>query len=407
MRSKIGVLLGVVALLTLQACAVPTQQNYRAAAPTDIRDQWDVRISKAELVFPHAEGHVVANKVKNALSQFAIPANVSFRPQPGPIPDRPEAPQLMPPTSAIPSPDYNCDNGFAVITRRPAPVQNAFAFIAEGHQVCLYNFKNGVKAYVLFYSVKKMESLTAGLFNGITRAIRGTDEERAQNQLMESIEDIRKEIPYLLVERIEIPGAPIQTPDAEAVAALVPPPRMEVAAGNGTGASALTAASGGASSAMQVMLDARKNLTAMGLEYHSQEQFLEAIQRKDAVAVQLFLAGGAIDLNAKNKKGQTPIELARAKGDETVLSLLEDHRSSQGQAGNPVDAASAAPQSRTAVSQGNPAPADLSRIPPEIRQKLEDQLNQANLSPRQKELARAQFLSQYLKLQQIAELSGR
>src|SRR5690606_41700115 len=125
--------------------------------------------------------------------------------------------------------------------------------------------------------------------------------------------------------------------------------------------------------------------------------------RKEVIAIQLFLAEVASDLNAKNKTGLRPIELTRAKGDETELSLLEDHRSSQGQAGNPVDAASAAPQSRTAVSQGIPAPADLSRIPPEIRQKLEDQLTQANLSPRQQELARPQVLSQYLKLQQLAE----
>lgn len=40
--------------------------------------------------------------------------------------------------------------------------------------------------------------------------------------------------------------------------------------------------------------DARKELTAMGLQYFSQEQFVAAIRRGDALAVDLFITGGGV-----------------------------------------------------------------------------------------------------------------
>jgi len=44
-------------------------------------------------------------------------------------------------------------------------------------------------------------------------------------------------------------------------------------------------------------LDARMQLTAMGLQYYNQEQFLAAIQRGDKLAVELFIAGSGVDIN--------------------------------------------------------------------------------------------------------------
>ena len=45
-------------------------------------------------------------------------------------------------------------------------------------------------------------------------------------------------------------------------------------------------------------LEARSQLTAMGLQYFNQEHFLAAQQRKDKLAIDLFIAGGDVDVNA-------------------------------------------------------------------------------------------------------------
>ena len=45
-------------------------------------------------------------------------------------------------------------------------------------------------------------------------------------------------------------------------------------------------------------LEARKHLTDMGLQYFSQEQFAAAIERGDKLAVELFIAGGCVSINA-------------------------------------------------------------------------------------------------------------
>ena len=45
-------------------------------------------------------------------------------------------------------------------------------------------------------------------------------------------------------------------------------------------------------------LEARKHLTDMGLQYFSQEQFVAAIERGDKLAVELFIAGGCVSINA-------------------------------------------------------------------------------------------------------------
>ena len=47
---------------------------------------------------------------------------------------------------------------------------------------------------------------------------------------------------------------------------------------------------------MTAMLEARTQLTAMGLQYFSQDQFIAAIDRGDQLAVKLFIAGGGVNL---------------------------------------------------------------------------------------------------------------
>jgi hypothetical protein len=69
-------------------------------------------------------------------------------------------------------------------------------------------------------------------------------------------------------------------------------------------------------------LQARKDLTAMGLRYHDPKEFLDAVKRDDALAVELFIAGRGVNLAAKDAQGQTALEIARARGNAPLAQLL-------------------------------------------------------------------------------------
>lgn len=81
-----------------------------------------------------------------------------------------------------------------------------------------------------------------------------------------------------------------QRPVAPVVAPPVTPPIVEPPAKPVAPAASTPAA--GAS--MTSMLEARTQLTAMGLQYFSQDQFIAAIDRGDELAVKLFIAGGGV-----------------------------------------------------------------------------------------------------------------
>lgn len=388
------VLISVSVLAALSGC-VTTQPARHQAAPADIRDQWDVRISKAELVFPDAGPTEVANGIKDALSQFAIPANLSYHPTPSSTPARPGAPELKRVSSAVPSPEYVCDGSYAEITKRPPPVQNAFAFISEGHQVCLYSFSNGVKAYVMYYSIKKLESLTSGLFNGITRAIRGSDEERAKGQLSENIDEIRVKLPNVLVERIEIPGMPVETPDLAAVAALIPP--AETALPSSASHAGVTAV--GAGHAGQSKVEARKSLNDMGLVYHSQAQFIEAIKRNDELAVELFINAGVVSVDAADKQGKTPRQHSKSA---KITALLEvKHPAAATAQATPADPPALKAAYATASS------VDYSKVPADFLADVDEEVAKMNISDEEKEMMRAKLAQQYLQMKRLADAVNR
>jgi hypothetical protein len=69
-------------------------------------------------------------------------------------------------------------------------------------------------------------------------------------------------------------------------------------------------------------LQARKDLTAMGLKYHDTNEFLEAVKRDDALAVALFIEGRGVNLGAKDAQGKSALEIARGRGNEPMAQLL-------------------------------------------------------------------------------------
>ncbi|HET7671567.1 MAG TPA: hypothetical protein VFK84_14250 [Burkholderiales bacterium] len=69
-------------------------------------------------------------------------------------------------------------------------------------------------------------------------------------------------------------------------------------------------------------VQARKDLTAMGLRYHDERDFLDAVKRNDELAVQLFIQGRGVNLDAKTWTGRSAQEIARDNGNHRIADLL-------------------------------------------------------------------------------------
>jgi outer membrane PBP1 activator LpoA protein len=82
-------------------------------------------------------------------------------------------------------------------------------------------------------------------------------------------------------------------------------------------------ARGGAAPAqVERALQARKDLHAMGLRYYDARQFLEAVKRDDALAVELYVLGAGVNLGARDADGKSALEIARAAGNARIVQLL-------------------------------------------------------------------------------------
>ena len=69
-------------------------------------------------------------------------------------------------------------------------------------------------------------------------------------------------------------------------------------------------------------LQARKDLTAMGLHYYDEGQFLDAVKRNDQLAVELYVAGRGVNLGARTWNGRNAVDIARDNGNSQLADLL-------------------------------------------------------------------------------------
>jgi len=69
-------------------------------------------------------------------------------------------------------------------------------------------------------------------------------------------------------------------------------------------------------------LQARKDLTAMGLRYFDEKQFLDAVKRDDALAVELYIAGRGVNLSGRDAQGRNALDIAHANGNTALAELL-------------------------------------------------------------------------------------
>jgi len=304
-------------------------------------------MANAEVVIPDVLPMQAIEAVQDALSGWIGSAPMSLKPIPNPLPARPGKPGTVRGTlGGTPAEILDCSTAVAEVRRETTGARQQMAYNGDLFQACVYPFAKGAKVWLRAVNIDAAESsITHGLFSGIAKAIRGTPGEWLTRRLNDFIEAMKKKLPVVLVERIEAPGLPVQEPDREAVAALLPQePEKELSAVAPTtpamiAAQQTSSGTGVLPDKTAVMIEARKNLTAMGLSYHSQAQFLDAVMRKDSLAVKLFLDGGGIDPGAKGADGKNALELAREAGATEIVTLLET-------SGAPQASASSAPPQR-------------------------------------------------------------
>lgn len=76
-------------------------------------------------------------------------------------------------------------------------------------------------------------------------------------------------------------------------------------------------------------LDARKELTAMGLQYFNPAQFFAAIRRGDQLAVELFIASGGISVD-QAFENETALSVAQKAASPAMVKLLQGHTAMPG-----------------------------------------------------------------------------
>ena len=77
-----------------------------------------------------------------------------------------------------------------------------------------------------------------------------------------------------------------------------------------------------ASLSTDASLQARKDLNSMGLRYFDAKDYLEAVKRDDALAVELFIAGRGVNLASRDADGRSAAEIARTNGNARLAELL-------------------------------------------------------------------------------------
>jgi len=73
---------------------------------------------------------------------------------------------------------------------------------------------------------------------------------------------------------------------------------------------------------VQRSLQARKDLTAMGLRYYDEGQYLEAVKRNDQLATELFIASRGVNLAAHTWTGRSALDIARENGNPQLADLI-------------------------------------------------------------------------------------
>lgn len=233
----------------------------------------------------------------------------------------------------ISAPD--CPQASALITSSDKTMAKYGEFsILQG---CVFQYRDGYRVNIYALFVQKsggpnINVLGAMLGRVVTNAIGLGDSSKFIGETIDDVEARLKAITpqVALVElqparadRTPVPDpAPAEprAPASAAPAARTPAVPAELAAVQARIAAALAqqraALAGGQGMAPAEgdagsMLQARKDLSAMGLTYYSQEQFVQAVRRGDRLACELFMRAGGVKADVADKSGTTPLQAAQ------------------------------------------------------------------------------------------------
>jgi hypothetical protein len=107
----------------------------------------------------------------------------------------------------------------------------------------------------------------------------------------------------------------------------MPPEYRDKVASMGRDLAAMALRSNPAPAAVQAFsaersLQARKDLTAMGLKYYDHGEFLDAVKRNDQLAAELFIAAKGVNLEERAWSGRTALDIARDNGNTQLAELI-------------------------------------------------------------------------------------
>lgn len=228
----------------------------------------------------------------------------------------------------------DCAGASAVITSSDHTMQKyGETSVLQG---CIFPYRDGYRVNVYALFVQKsggadVNVLGAMLGRMVTRAIGLGDSGKFINETIDDIEARLKAIaPQVALVELQPSRAdktiaadpaptaqpvPLAAADAASNASMqgMPPELAAVQARLVTAfrQQQATAAGDGDGDA-RLALQARKDLSAMGLSYFSQEQFVEAARRGDQMACELFVRAASAKANAPDKAGVTPLQAAKS-----------------------------------------------------------------------------------------------
>jgi hypothetical protein len=234
---------------------------------------------------------------------------------PTPLPTAPGAPafktiQFGPVSQKL----LDCDNAYARMHIR-AESSVPMGFNIETYTGCVYPTLAGTRIALVFNRSIGGRGIFGDIVKGITKSINGDDAARSKKITSDMLASLRKALPELLVDLVELPGEAPQRPDGAEVDRLLAAvaPSAPVAAAPATPAAA---------TGMTAAIEARRQLTAMGLVYHAVDAFHDAIRRGDAIAVNLFLDAAGIATSAKGKDGLSAAEVAAGTGNPAMVEAV-------------------------------------------------------------------------------------
>jgi hypothetical protein len=226
----------------------------------------------------------------------------------------------------------DCAGASAVITSSDHTMQKyGETSVLQG---CIFPYRDGYRVNVYALFVQKsggadVNVLGAMLGRVVTKAIGLGDSGKFINETIDDIEGRLKAIaPQVALVELQPSRAdkaiaadpaptaqpvPLAAADAASSASMqgMPPELAAVQARLATAfrQQQVTAAGDGDA---RLALQARKDLSAMGLSYYSQEQFVEAARRGDQMACELFVRAASVKANAPDKAGVTPLQAAKS-----------------------------------------------------------------------------------------------